>query len=434
MMKHKFTENLGLKIIALISAAILWLIVVNLDNPVSTQTFTEIPVTVVNEDIIFSAGDVYQIIGDEKVSVVVYATRQVRQELKKEDIVATIDIKEMDTSTGLVPVKISIPDYVGRYESAEAVPRNLQIQREKSGKKVLSLTVSSGGTEVRDGFILGDMTVNPEKVTITGPESILKQIDKAVAKIDVEGMSKDGEKPATLLLYDANGNQIGQTQLGNNLGEDGISVSVEVLKVKSIPIVLSTSGEPAEGFKYTGYSSEPETVQVCGKKEVIDKIAEIDVPAIDITDAKEPIQKTIDIADYLPEGIKLVDDKTANVSVTAMVEKEGTRTIDFLVSSIQVNNLSDKFIVEYEPDAEISLKFSGDSKALTTLDIKNAVSVDMSAYVIPGTYDVLVHVDTPDGITLMNSVTVKYTVREKEAIENGTDQSGNSLTNPDQAE
>ena len=128
MKKYKFTDNLGLKIIAVIFAAFLWLIVVNLDNPVSTQTFSEVPVTIINEDIILSAGDTYQVLGEEKVSVVVSATRQVRQKLTKEDIVATADIKEMDTSTGLVPIKISIPNYAGKYESAEAAPRNLQIQ------------------------------------------------------------------------------------------------------------------------------------------------------------------------------------------------------------------------------------------------------------------------------------------------------------------
>ena len=53
MKKYKFTDNLGLKIIAVIFAAFLWLIVVNLDNPVSTQTFSEVPVTIINEDYYF---------------------------------------------------------------------------------------------------------------------------------------------------------------------------------------------------------------------------------------------------------------------------------------------------------------------------------------------------------------------------------------------
>ena len=414
MKKYKFTDNLGLKIIAVIFAAFLWLIVVNLDNPVSTQTFSEVPVTIINEDIILSAGDTYQVLGEEKVSVVVSATRQVRQKLTKEDIVATADIKEMDTSTGLVPIKISIPNYAGKYESAEAAPRNLQIQREKSGKKVLSLTVSTGDSKVRDGYILGDMTVNPDKVTITGPESILDQIDRAVALIDVEGLAKDSEETAKLGLYDISGNPISQTRLGNNLGEGGITVSVEVLKIKSVPISLSVSGTPAEGYKYTGYSSEPETVQIYGEKDVVDKIEEIDVPVIDVSGASQPIQKSVNISEYLPEGVQLVDEKTANITVTAMVEEEGTRTINFMVSSIQINNLAEGLQVSYEPVAEIALRFSGDQKALEMLDISNAVSVDMSAYVVPGVYDVHVDVDIPEGITLMKKVTVQLTVAEKE--------------------
>ena len=413
MKKYKFTDNLGLKIIAVIFAAFLWLIVVNLDNPVSTQTFSEVPVTIINEDIILSAGDTYQVLGEEKVSVVVSATRQVRQKLTKEDIVATADIKEMDTSTGLVPIKISIPNYAGKYESAEAAPRNLQIQREKSGKKVLSLTVSTGDSKVRDGYILGDMTVNPDKVTITGPESILDQIDRAVALIDVEGLAKDSEETAKLGLYDISGNPISQTRLGNKDFDFFRTLPITFIYEKA-PISLSVSGTPAEGYKYTGYSSEPETVQIYGEKDVVDKIEEIDVPVIDVSGASQPIQKSVNISEYLPEGVQLVDEKTANITVTAMVEEEGTRTINFMVSSIQINNLAEGLQVSYEPDAEIALRFSGDQKALEMLDISNAVSVDMSAYVVPGVYDVHVDVDIPEGITLMKKVTVQLTVAEKE--------------------
>ena len=107
----------------------------NLDNPVSTQTFSEVPVTIINEDIILSAGDTYQVLGEEKVSVVISATRQVRQKLTKEDIVATADIKEMDTSTGLVPIKISIPNYAGKYESAELRLEIFRFREKNQGRK-----------------------------------------------------------------------------------------------------------------------------------------------------------------------------------------------------------------------------------------------------------------------------------------------------------
>ena len=236
MKKHKLMKNLGLKIIAFIFAVFLWLIVVNLDNPVTSSRFSEIPVTIVNDDIITSAGDVYQVVGDQTVSVVVRAPRELCETLKADDIVVTADIKQMDTSTGLVPITVDLPGYDSDdYESAVSTPRNLQIQREKSGKKVMTLTVATDGITPRDGYMIGDVTVSPEKVTITGAESVLEQINRAVAWVEVPDLWKDAEESAELILYDMNGNVMNQAQLETNLGEDGITVSVEALKVKSVP-------------------------------------------------------------------------------------------------------------------------------------------------------------------------------------------------------
>ena len=426
MNKYKLTNNLGLKVIAFIFSALLWLIVVNFDNPVVSNTFRDIPVTIVNDDIITSAGDVYQVVGEQTVSVVVYATRDISQKLDAEDIVATADVTEMDTATGLIPIKISLPDYSGRYESAEAIPRNLTIQREKSGKKVLSLSVKADN-EPADGYILGDMTVDPEQVTITGAESVLSQIDRAEARVDVDGITSDQEKTAELRLYDADGNVLNPPQIENDLGESGITVSVEVLKLKSVPIVLNVSGTPAEGYKYTGVTSTPESLQVCGKSDDLEGFNEIAIPGsvLDISGASGTVEQTVDITEYLPEGVSLVDGSSADIRVTLKVEQEGTRSIDFLVSSLRINNLHETLQVNYETGAEIVIHVSGDEARLSTLDISNAVSVDLRNYTMPGTYDLPVTVDLPDGITLDEQVTVRLTLVEKtdeQIPDNQTDQ------------
>lgn len=424
MRKYKFTTNLGLKIMALIFSAFLWLIVVKLDNPVSSQVFTDIPVTIVNDDIITSAGEVYQVVGDQNVNVVVYANRQVRESLDKEDIIATADISEMDTDLNLVPIKITIPEYSGKYESAYAVSPNLQIKREKSSKKVLTLTIHVDG-QPEDGYMLGDMSANPDKVTITGAESALEMIDRADAQIDVSGIASSCKLKATLNLYDANGNPQNMTQIGTNLGEGGITVSVEVLKKKTIPIEFEVSGTPADGYKYTGCTSEPERIQICGSSEAVDSVSEIKVPssAIKIDGASENIETTIDISQYLPENVGLVDESSANVAVTVSIEAEGTRTIDFLVSSIRIDNLKENLQVSYEPDAEIRFYVSGDEKQLQTLDISNAVSVNLKGYSEPGTYELPVKVDLPDGISLTQDVTVELTLQEKPEEDSTADQS-----------
>ena len=416
MKKYKITTNLGLKVIAFIFAVFLWFIVVNFDNPVGSSTFRDIPVQILNDDIITSAGEVYQVEGDRTVTVVVYATREVRQKLTSDNIVATADIKQIDSTGRLVPIEVTINGFSGESVTAEAIPRNLTIQREKSGKKVMSLTVDTEGVKLADGYILGDASVEPDQVTITGAESVLDQVDRAVAQVDeVEGVSEDSVLPASLVLYDANGNELNQTQMSNNLGEEGLSVSVEVMKVKGIPVVFDVEGSPAEGYKYSGCVSTPESVQVCGKSEDIDKISEIDVPAsvIDISGASEPIEMSVDITPYLPEGVELVDENSGNVKVTVKIEQEGTLSVDFMVNSIRINNLAENLQVSYEPDAEITFRFTGDEDLLDTLDISNAVSVDLSDYDRPGTYDIPVKVNLPEGISQDGQVTVQLTLAEK---------------------
>ena len=146
--------------------------------------------------------------------------------------------------------------------------------------------------------------------------------------------------------------------------------------------------------------------------------------AVDISGASAPIELTVDITQYLPEGVNLVDENSGNVTVTVKIEQEGTLSIDFMVSSIRINNLAENLQVSYEPDAEITFRFTGDEALLDTLDISNAVFVDLSDYDEAGTYDVPVRVNLPAGISQDGQVTVQLTLEEKASEENPGSQGG----------
>ena len=80
-----------------------------------------------------------------------------------------------------------------------------------------------------------------------------------------------------------------------------------------------------------------------------------------------------------------------------------------------MNNLSDKLKISYEPDAEVSLNFTGKEELLETLDITAAVSIDLKSYTEPGTYEVPIIVDVPEGITLQETPVIKIILEEKES-------------------
>ena len=95
-MKRRLMNNVGLKVLAFLSAFVLWLMVVNIDDPVKTETYHNIPVTVVNEEVLAETNQTYQIVDDtQMVSVTVSAHRSVLNKIKNEDIAAVADMKEL---------------------------------------------------------------------------------------------------------------------------------------------------------------------------------------------------------------------------------------------------------------------------------------------------------------------------------------------------
>ena len=100
-MQKRITKNLTLKILAFLIAVFLWLIVVNIDDPVDDKTFSNIPVQVTHEEVITDNNNTYQIVDNtQEVNVTVTAQRSVLDKIKAEDIQATADMKELTLRAG----------------------------------------------------------------------------------------------------------------------------------------------------------------------------------------------------------------------------------------------------------------------------------------------------------------------------------------------
>ena len=63
-MKIKITRNFGLKMAAFIFSIFLWLIVINISDPVDSVTYTNIPVSFINEEVVTNKGKTYDVVGD----------------------------------------------------------------------------------------------------------------------------------------------------------------------------------------------------------------------------------------------------------------------------------------------------------------------------------------------------------------------------------
>lgn len=107
-MKSKWMNNLGLKVISLVVAFILWLVIINTTDPIITKKFTDIPVQIINENVITSLNQVYEVEDGDMVDVIVKGKRSFVEELTNDDFSASADLSKLSTvNTAGIQVKLN---------------------------------------------------------------------------------------------------------------------------------------------------------------------------------------------------------------------------------------------------------------------------------------------------------------------------------------
>lgn len=415
-MKETWKNNLGLKIVSVLFAVILWWTVMNIDDPVDTKTFrTE--VQILHPEVITDNGYSYRIDDEMKtIEVKVKARSKVLSQIRATNIVATADLREMQDTT--VPIRVAVNGFENMYEEVTAIPRNIQIETEKTETKSFPITPSYTGT-VSEGYVLGKVTAQPQSIEVSGPKSVLGRIARVAAKVDISGMYEDAKLDAEVIYYDSADNILDRSLLSSNRDESGVKVDVKIWKIKEVAVNFDTTAIiPGDGYYFETIEIEPDTVMIAGSDETLKKIKSIDVPADvlareGITEREEVV---VDLTGYLPEGTKFVNEEAASVVVTIVLEKAGSKTISAPVRSVRIDNLSEEFDLEFGPEQSVDLLFEGTSEALEGLTYDKVLAViDLSTFTEAGTYEVPVAVkECPQDCTYVGEAIIEIVLTQKE--------------------
>ena len=381
--KKWFTNNLGLKFLAVLGSFLLWLIVVNINDPVDYQTFTGVQVEIINADAITDEGKVYEILDNTNVITVrVAAKRSVLDTLSREKIRAVADLSEV-TITNTVSIKLSTNKYNSSIESIDSNTEYLRLNIEDVKRKQLVIDTVTTGTPA-NGYLIGTVSSDQNLVRLSGPESVIAKISSAQVVVDVSGMKENISTSAELRLYDADGKQIVNDSITANI--TSVNVNVSILATKTVPIVYQTMGTPAEGYDLTGeIIGTPEEIVIAGSQSQLDKITVIEVPetALNVTGQTENMTVLLNITDYLPSGVILGDKNfKGSVSVEVMIEEIETVKVKIPQSSISLTNIPEGYeasVIEYDSENSISLRAI--TSRLDALDGNLWIgNVDVAAY------------------------------------------------------
>ncbi len=409
------TKNLGFKILAVVFAFILWLVVYNTDDPTITVSYTT-NVTVENASVVTDMNKCYEVLnGTNTVSFAVTAKRSVLNKLEDTDFTAVADMNRMivneDGDKANVPIEIISKRSNSSLKYNEK-NKYLEVSLEDLMKRRFIITADTSG-KVADGYALGEVTVtNPNVLNVSGPASIVNKIDSVVAAIDVDGMSMNLSDNVIPALYDADGQEIDTTKL--KLSNTTVTISAKILSVKEIPLVFSTSGVPYGDNRVVEISSKPETIKVKGSSTTLNPLSSLNIPGdvLNVSGASEDITTTIDISEYLPDGVELVNASDATVTVTVRIEAYELKKFNLSTSQINVNGLDSNYDLSFD-QSTVAVTVSGLKNDLNKLNTSQlSASIDVTNLGV-GTHQVNLDLNLDEDNYAYQTITVTIEIKDK---------------------
>lgn len=431
-MKRKWTKNLGLKILSLGLAALIWFIIVNIDDPAISRTF-RLSVEKRNEDVIASQGMCYEVLEGDAVTITVKGKRSVVEALTTSDFSAYADLSKL-SRWNAVPIKVELTKYLTESDTPSITIGSVDtliVSLEETETKQFKVSVVKKGT-VEEGYCIGELKTKPNIIQVTGAKSQISKIDEVKVEIDVSNASENFTTSGVPKVYDADGKEINSSKMTFSTTE--VKVVGTLLNTKTIPVDIEIQGNPLHGYRYISTEYEPKSVTIAGDTKALSTVSKIVIP-IDISGQYEDIETEINLENYLPEGV-ILEEESLSVMVNIVIEKLQIKDFTFDTKDIQFKDLNDQLKFSYINDTtstELVIKIMGREEDLKNLKISDLNPyIDLKGKNKPGSYVIEVQFDTIEGITILNkpTVSIELTAETDNEPEDGN-QGGSSDTKPD---
>ena len=295
-------RNLPAKIIALVVAVVLWLFVMNEQNPQIEGSFT-VAVELRN------VPEGYKVTQTEKsVKLKVRGARSFFVSAEPEGFKAYADLDGLDSGEHEVKVKAVLPQ---GFELVDAQPETVSVTLDKIVRRAVRIDLIVTGS-ASAGYTVGKISQSANTTVIEGPESRVEEVDRVIGYVGLSGNRDDFTLQVPLTPINSDGKAVDDVDLLARTVEVSVQLARGLTrKIVSVRPVLDDA--LPEGFTLGEVQVEPAKIEIAGEAALISKVASIDTEKIVISDMKESGKKIVHLA--IPNGVAI-----SNREVTVTVE------------------------------------------------------------------------------------------------------------------
>ena len=230
--------------------------------------------------------------------------------------VKTPNLNELGTGKHMITLQVTgLPSGV----KGTVSPETVEIMIEKKATVELPVSVNVNRANLPGAYKSGQALVSPARVTISGPESLINQVENVLATVTVpENTKADYTSSVAVQALDATGKP-----LALKVEPEQVQVRVPITtNSKKVPLVLTTTGSAGSQYTYQ-LKSDIKEVTILGSQEVLDRLTAIPV-VVDVSQMTKTTTQAVKLT--LPTGVDSVTPE--NISVEVVVTPMTTQTTE----------------------------------------------------------------------------------------------------------
>lgn len=414
-MKEKIFKNFSLKLLSAIGALVLWTIIVNIYDPTTSVTISNVAVELKNTESLTENDYTYEVIDGSRISVYISGPKSIITELKSSDIEATADLSRITAFADYVDIDVKVVKDGRELKNVEVIPRTTAVRLQIENRLTKEFTIKYSTDSNPDiGHMIGSVSIFPDTVKVTGSSSAIGRIENATVTLNTAGKSQSFNENVAIYLVDSDGNIIEDDSLVLSSGDADCAVTINQIKTVKVSVDGYT-GKPADDYIVKGMELSFDEAEIIGPANIVGGISEIKVPssAIDISGAVTDKTIVVNLADYVDKSVVF----SADPSLTVMVRIANRDSKEFVVpaSKIKINNLSSDMDAALDKSVEsvvVSVKSdSGELLDLSEDDISLSVNL---ASLSAGEHIVAINVGVPNGCSTDGTYRIKVTIEKKQ--------------------
>lgn len=306
-----FAKNLRTFFLALALGVSVWLSAVSAADPnevrayprpIQLETVGQDPSLVITNEI------------PSTVDVTLRAPRSVWESLtaREDAIRATLDLSGLSSGEHTQQIQLTITERP--YQLIRMNPTTVTVNLESLINQTLPLVVSLNGQPAA-GYQAGDATRDVTKVTISGPESLVRRVERARVLLNLDGAREGIDEELPIELVDKENTIIQGLTINPELVHVNIPISQQG-GFRDMAVKVVVQGQQAPGYRIENISVFPPVITIFSEDpELVNELpGVVETLPLDLQDRDEDISTRLSLV--LPENVTLVGPQTVQVNVS----------------------------------------------------------------------------------------------------------------------